>query len=349
MKQPYLLSFIILNLISMSVLGQFPSQVKNVDVQPNAVTEYSGDLSDGAFIEDLSWADRSSTACWPGTQNAKFRGHHVLHGFSIPPYSELTVTLIPKNKNANFSLYGYQVGANNFVVPPQMTSCVSCEADHKWDRPRRGQTQDHTRSIFFNAIKNPYNIVVAAVGGEGQTSGAYTLKFDLKSRVIDTRPQDALKIYAAEARKGETVAYKGDLADGTVIRSLDWADNSSVACFPGTQNKKFNGHHVFFVTEIPRYSVMDITLIPDDKNSNFSLYAYQDGTTSKAFPPELHSCVSCEADHKWDYPKRGKTQDHTRSVSLNAVNNPYRVVIGVAGAEGLKQGGFRIQIATKSR
>jgi hypothetical protein len=63
--------------------------------------------------------------------------------------------------------------------------------------------------------------------------------------------------------------------------------------------------------------------------------------------PELTSCVSCEADHKWDYPKKGKTQDHTRSVYLNAATNPYRVVIGVAGAEGLVKGTFVLDVALK--
>ena len=78
-----------------------------------------------------------------------------------------------------------------------------------------------------------------------------------------------------------------------------------------------------------------------------SIYAYMDGTNSKSFPPNLPSCVSCEAEHKWDYPKRGKTQDHLRTVYLNAVNNPYRVVIGIVGAEGLTNGSFILKIKTE--
>ena len=88
---------------------------------------------------------------------------------------------------------------------------------------------------------------------------------------------------------------------------------------------------------------MTITLIPDDKRANMSLYAYSTGSHS-SMVPKLSSCVSCEADHKWDYPKRGKTQDHKRSVYLNAINNPYKVIIGVAGANGLTKGSFIIQI-----
>lgn len=298
-------------------------------------------------METLRWASTSSNACFPGTQNKKFTGNHVLHQFEIPPYSEVTITVTPKNKNANFSLYGYQVGTTNYSIPPNLSSCVSCEADHKWDYPKRGKTQDHTRSIFFNSIKNPYNIFIGVAGADGLTDGDYTLSIDLKSKVENTSEQQPLKIYSAPIEKGKTLAYGADLKDGCKIHDLSWASRSSTACFPATQNPKFRGNHIFFVTEIPRYSKMEITVIPDDKNANMSIYAYQDGTTSTAYPPNLSSCVSCEAEHKWDYPKRGKTQNHTRTVSLNAINNPYRVVIGVAGADGLTEGSFKLQIKTE--
>lgn len=337
-----LLLIVLMFVFSTPLFAQL-SAVKK-DVTPNEITTFSGDLSTGEKLEDLSWAANSSVACFPGTQNTKFRGNHVLYYFEIPPYSEVTVTLIPKDKNANFSLYGYQVGTTNFSTPPNLSSCVSCEADHKWDYPKKGKTQDHTRSIFFNSIKNPYNIFVGVAGADDLTSGEYTVKVDLKTKIDESDKQKPLKIYSAQSEKGKAMAYSGDLNEGTRIYDLSWAANSSVACFPATQNTKFNGNHVLYVTEIPPHSKMTITLIPDDKNSNMSLYAYQDGTSNSVYPPQLNSCVSCEADHKWDYPKKGKTQDHTRSVELNAINNPYRVVIGVAGAEGLSQGSFKIQI-----
>lgn len=343
----HLLFAALIGLVSLNSHAQFPSHVLPMDVTPNTISKHSGDLSQGMPMDDLSWAANSSVACFPATQNAKFRGNHTLHSFTIPPYSEVTVKLIPRDKKSNFSLYGYQIGTSNFSTPPALNRCTSCEADHKWDRPKVGKTQDHTRSIFFNSIRNSYNIVVGVVGGAGQIKGGYDIEVNLKSRVENTEPQAALKIYSAKVEKGKTVAYKGDLKDGCKIQDLSWASSSSNACFPATQNAKFSGNHIFFVTEIPPRSKMNITVIPDDKDANFSIYAYQDGTTSKAFPPALPRCVSCEAEHKWDYPKRGKTQNHTRTVSLNAIQNPYRVVIGVAGADGLTSGGFRVQIETE--
>jgi len=341
-----LASLFILTMLT-TTYAQFPASVNAIEATPNKVTSFSGDLSKGKIIKDLSWAARSSTACFPGTQNKKFRGKHVLHGFKIPPYSEVVITVIPNNKSANFSIYGYQVGSTSYPVVPDLSSCVSCEAEHKWDYPKRGKTQDHTRSIKFNSIKNPYNIFIGVAGAEGVTTGKYTLKIDLKSRQQSNATQGKLKVYRAPIEKGATKAYKGDLADGTKIHDLSWASRSSTACFPGTQNKKFTGNHVHYVTEIPPRSKMTITVIPKNKKHNMSIYAYMTGTTSTTMVPNLSSCVTCEAEHKWDYPKRGKTQNHTRTVYLNAINNPYRVVIGVAGADGLDEGDFVIQIKTE--
>lgn len=332
----------------MNGFSQFPDGVKTIDATPNQTTEYRGDLSDGAPIEDLSWASTSSNACFPGTQNSKFRGNHVLHGFQIRPYSEVTITVIPNNKNANFSLYGYQLGSTNFSMVPNLSSCVSCEADHKWEYPKRGKTQDHTRSIFFNSTNHPYNIFVGVVGADaGTNKGAYTLKIEYKSRVENTAEQQPLKVYRAKSEKGKTLAYSGNLNEGVKIQDLSWAANSSVACFPATQNHKFTGNHVFYITEIPTRSKMYITVIPDNPKDNFSIYSYMTGVNSEVLPPNISSCLSCEAEHKWDRPKRGKTQDHTRTVYQNAINNPYRVVIGVAGAEDLTEGGFTLQIKTE--
>lgn len=346
------IKFIALSLFVLSASlsnAQVPENVHSIDATPNEITTYTGNLSDGEIMEDLSWASTGSNACFPGTQNKKFRGNHVLHYFEIPEYSEVTITLIPKNKRANFSLYGYQVGTTNFRTPPNLPSCVSCEADHKWDYKKRGRTQDHTRSIKFNSTTNSYNIFIGAAGVEGMTNGEYTIEIDLVSRVENTEEQEELTIYSIIAEKGKTTTVEGNLQNGTKIHDLKWASNSSTACFPATQNVKFRGNHVLYETAIPTHSNMVITVIPDDKKTNFSIYTYQDGVSSEVYPPELSSCVSCEADHKWDYPKRGKTQDHTRTVRLNAINNPYRVVIGVVGADGLVEGGYKLKIEISER
>ena len=340
----------VLFLISGIILAQFPANVSPIAATPNATVKIKGNLSSGKVIGDLSWAWRSSTACFPGTQQKKFTGNHVLYSTQIPPHAIMNITVIPDNKNANFSLYAYQVGTTNFSTVPNLSSCVSCEADHKWDYPKKGKTQDHSRSVSLNAIKNPYNVVIGVAGANGLKSGGYTLVIQIEGGEKNMAEQEEVKLYNIACEKGKVLSYEGNLNKGVQIHDLSWAWNSSVACFPETQKKKFTGNHVIYVTEIPRYSKMEVTIEPKDVNANLSLYVYEIGTNSNAIVPNLPSCVSCEVDHKWDRPHKGKTQDHTRSVSnITAINNPYKVVIGVVGADGLKEGDYTLKVKLESR
>lgn len=157
--------------------------VKEVEMVPNNTVEVEGDLSEGAVISDLSFAWNSSVACFPATQSQKFTGAHVFYQSVIPKYSELEVTVIPTDPKANFSIYAYEVGIGNEDLPPNLSRCIRCEVDHKWDRPWKGKVQDHTRTAKnLVAINRPYKVVVAVVGAEGLSEGAYKLQFKLKSR-----------------------------------------------------------------------------------------------------------------------------------------------------------------------
>lgn len=330
--------------------AQYPAKVKFIECHPNKITKINGNLSDGFKMNDLSWASRSSTACFPATQNKKFRGNHVLFAMKLPKHSVLKIKLIPKNKHANFSLYAYQVGSSNYKVVPNLQSCVSCEADYKWDYPKRGKTQDHTRNIYLNATTNNYNVVIGVAGAENLTIGEFTLEIDLKSKVESKTDQQTVKLYTINAKKGNITTVKGKLEDGVKINDLSWAWSSANACFPETQKQKFTGNHVLYSTIIPKYSKMSIELIPDNKNDNFSLYSYTIGENSTSIVPNLPRCISCEADHKWDRPKKGKTQDHTRKISnIIAINRPYKIMIGVVGANSLNKGSYQLKITILDR
>ncbi|HZV68815.1 MAG TPA: hypothetical protein VFG10_04695 [Saprospiraceae bacterium] len=152
-----------------------------------------------------------------------------------------------------------------------------------------------------------------------------------------------------ETKQGETTSVDGNLSSGLPMPDLSWAWNSAVACFPGTQANKFTGNHVLYALDLPAYTELEITVIPADKNSNFSVYAYEVGVIAENNTvPNLSQCIRCEADHKWDYKVKGKTQDHTRHVNyILAKANPYQVIIGVTGADGLKEGAFSLQVKAK--
>ncbi|MEO1654904.1 MAG: hypothetical protein AAFU64_15260 [Bacteroidota bacterium] len=342
-----LLAILSLLLLANPIFAQ-NAKIKSIKVKANGTVAYPGNLSEGQQLSSLRWASYSSVACFPATQNQKFTGHHVFYTTTIPKRSEMFIKVIPKDSKQNFSLYAYEVGLSNEQLPPNLSRCITCEADHQWDYKRRGQSQDHTRKVRLNAINNPYKVVIAVVGAEGLNAGDFTLEIKLNGGQETPTFSPDVKVSKIKT-SGALTTINGNLNTGTLIPDLSWAARSNVACFPATQNRKFSGKHVLYEVQLPKYSEMQITVVPTDKSKNFSLYAYSVGTTTEAIVPKLSRCVSCEADHKWDYKKKGKTQDHTRSVKLNAINNPYKVYIGVAGAEKLSEGEFELKVEIKGR
>lgn len=148
-----------------------------------------------------------------------------------------------------------------------------------------------------------------------------------------------------EARSGETMSYTYNLNQGSPMASLGWAWDSQNACFVEPRKDFFTGNHVLFRTAIPKYSTMIIRVIPTGK-SKLGMYAYSGGWG--ALPPELPGCVSCEADFPRDRPSISRgNKTAIRTVELRAVNRPYPVTIGVAGAQGLREGEFTVEITVK--
>jgi len=306
----FLVNFFALNIVR----AQFPLHVQEIKSIANQSVTIKGNLDRGSQLDNLSWAWNSAVACFPATQKQKFTGNHMLYYTHLPARAIMTITVIPNDVNQNFSLYAYQIGENNFSTVPDLHSCVSCEADYKWDYKKANKTQDHSRTVEMNSTTNSYNVVIGVVGANGLNSGEFSLIIKLKGGDETVYEQEAVKLIPIVTIKNAVSEFKGDLKDGVIINDLSWAWNSSVACFPETQASKFRGKHVLYVTELPANSQMEITVVPDDVNADYSLYAYQIGLNNNSVVPNLSSCISCEADHKWDRPKAGKNQDHTRTV-----------------------------------
>lgn len=154
------------------------------------------------------------------------------------------------------------------------------------------------------------------------------------------------QIFTLEAEQNNTLYWEGNLSAGEPITDLSWAWNSSVACFVEPREEFYKGNHVLYRSELPSYSTMVITLVPDDPKQDISLYAYSGG--HGAIPPNLSSCVSCEADFPMDREVRGRERPyHVRSVELRAVRNPYPVTIGVSGPAGAVEVGYKLYIELK--
>lgn len=171
----------------------------------------------------------------------------------------------------------------------------------------------------------------------------FALTLTMTTFAQDNKP----KIWSVETVAGKTATVTGSLKEGAQLSDYSWAWNSANACFPATQKAKFTGNHIFFLTKLPPRSILTVTVRPKDKSKNLSVYGYQIAPDKTTLPEDLQSCVTCEAEHKWDYPKRGKTQDESRTITFNATTNSYNIMIGVAGADGLTDADFTLSFSLK--
>ena len=153
-------------------------------------------------------------------------------------------------------------------------------------------------------------------------------------------------VTAVAVTAGTPKSVTGDLSTGRRF-NLDWASNSSVACFPATQNSNFEGKHVLYATSIPKDSEMKITVTPTSSAVDVSLYAYTIGATDFTHvPPTVPSATACEGSYD---AVKGSNPGAAETVKLVATTNPYNVVIGVAGVKATLAGAFTLKIELTSK
>lgn len=176
------------------------------------------------------------------------------------------------------------------------------------------------------------------------------------SSAIFAQKEETVKVtpltMPADAAVGGEIT--GNIKDGQKI-PLRWAESSQVACFPGTRFEMFDGNQVFYRVTLPAASSMVITLTPKD-NAQLSLYALRQGSNpnQQPVPPNVERAVSCEASYPI-YANMGggkvvKNKDTgIRKVEYISVNSSYSILIGIAGAKGLTEGDFTLNITIKPR
>jgi hypothetical protein len=152
-----------------------------IPVERGKVVSITSNLETGIDMPDLSWAWRSDMACFVQLQAWKFDNKHKL--FAIPTkfsgIGEITVRVIPIDPNVNLSLWYYMAGASDFRVPPKISNIRACEADFKWDRPFKNQTQDHTRWVSTGAKGNE-NVVIGVSAPKDVSTAEFRLEVSVK-------------------------------------------------------------------------------------------------------------------------------------------------------------------------
>lgn len=187
--------------------------------------------------------------------------------------------------------------------------------------------------------------------GQSTAKAATLLLFAAFSVAAQTATSVKVKSITMPANS-TTGSIKGDLKDGQKI-DLDWAAKSNVACFPGTRFEMFNGNHIFYRITLPKASEITVTVTPTDGKA-INLYALRQGAAETAAPPNITSAISCEASYPI-YANTGggrrvrNADDGTRKIEFMSVSKPYSILIGVAGAEGLTDGSFTLNVEITGR
>lgn len=176
MKKFLYLSVIFL-LSAVVASAQWPSSVTILDPGEKDSIVVQGDLAKGSKMEDLSWAWNSANACFPGTQASKFKGNHVFFAITMPKQCEMKISVTPADASADLSIYAYRIGSAEYYLVPDLGSCITCEADHKWDGNWKGKVQTSERKVSMqNPGKELYNILIGVSGPAAATSGTFNLK-----------------------------------------------------------------------------------------------------------------------------------------------------------------------------
>ncbi len=163
-------------------ITSWSKEVTVIKSEPNKTVTVDGDLADGKIMEDLSWASSSSNACFPATQNLKYRGNHVLYATTMQPRSIMKIVVTPDDESANMSLYSYRIGNGDFSLVPNLPRSITCESNEKWNRPWKNKVQTHERKVEFqNPGQNTYNIVIGVSDPKGITTGKYKVSVILES------------------------------------------------------------------------------------------------------------------------------------------------------------------------
>lgn len=166
-----------LSCLSLTLLAQWPSNVTVIDAGTGDSIVVQGDLAKGAKMEDLSWAWNSANACFPGTQASKFKGNHVFFALTMPERCEMKISVTPSDANGDLSIYAYRLTNVQYDLVPDLRSCITCEADHKWDGNWKNKVQTSERKVSMqNPGKDQYNILIGVSGPAAATSGTFSLK-----------------------------------------------------------------------------------------------------------------------------------------------------------------------------
>ena len=224
------------------------------------------------------------------------------------------------------------------------TSSVQSGTTGVWKLYDRGEIFDAKENKWFGCIvikENTDGTYKIAYDGYGENYDEDVTADRIKAPTSNTTPAHVPYIRAI---KGKTVTVKGNLRTGIIMEDLEWAELSSMACWPGIRNVEFEGKHVGYWFDLPKKSIVKITVTPASTKTRINLYGYS-GFDLKKTPPEVSRCTTCEASHPtWIGQPNLNEPAQPQTIEFNATTRHNFVYIAVAGAKNVIEGDYTLTI-----
>jgi hypothetical protein len=131
--------------------------------------------------------------------------------------------------------------------------------------------------------------------------------------------------------------WEGDLSEGQVPSSLDFLED--YYCATGTEFVNFDGAHVYYTYEQPAGVQVYVTATPE-RGVDVSLIVSQApaGTSGTGAAAIVDPC-EISADLPND-----NNPGESESVKVTSIDKGYHLIIGVAGAGGITEGAFKVEV-----
>ena len=133
--------------------------------------------------------------------------------------------------------------------------------------------------------------------------------------------------------------YEDNLTSGEAI-NLAFAQE--VYCFPATENDNFSGNHVFFEHSQAIGTSVTILATPERKR-DISLYVIQTAADSESLPPNISGGGGTTCEVSFDQ-VNDDNAGQPEGLTIPGWENPYRLIIGVAGAHEATEAAFKVEI-----
>ncbi|MDX2173234.1 MAG: hypothetical protein SFY56_08950 [Bacteroidota bacterium] len=205
--------------------------------------------------------------------------------------------------------------------------------------------------IFDNKEKKWFGCIILKVNSNGTYKIGYdgyadTYDEDVTADRLNKPTSNTTPSFPGyvKAVKGQKITIKGNLKNGQIMEDLEWAESSSMACWVGIRNVEFEGKHVAYWFDLPKKSIVKITVTPASTNSRINIYGYSGFDFIKT-PPEVSRCTACEASFpEWIGQPNLNEPSKPQTIEFNATTIRNRVYFAVAGAKGVVEGDYTITI-----